>query len=248
MRCPATPLTRGIGLALGLLPLVTGGCLLGQGQGSDESNPTWVVGHPTIAPATEPAQVPLVTGDYPRPTGQVADGGFLSREPCGPPCFWGIVPSQTSEDQLSSILAENPLFSGCNSYDSTAEGGYRGISCPQFGGSISHKPGGSQVECLGFSPDPSFTLGDAVSQYGQPDGALVVQVGVSDRVRSVALVYYDEILTRLRFSEIEGRLYALEPTTIVEDVLYCEASLHMGDQDPRVEPWVGYGEYRVSDD
>ena len=60
---------------------------------------------------------------------EIKDGGLLSGEPCGPPCFIGIIPGVTTEEQVYQIIKNQNLNALCEKDDKVARGGERGITC-----------------------------------------------------------------------------------------------------------------------
>ena len=65
----------------------------------------------------------------PKPTIDIGDGGFLSEEPCGPPCFWGIIPGETTEAEVAEILEQRGIYAACETWVSKFEEGSKGIDC-----------------------------------------------------------------------------------------------------------------------
>ena len=169
----------------------------------------------------------------------IGDGGFLSEEPCGPPCFWGIVPGETTEDQVVEILQETNVFETCEMFDREDEGGYRGMKC----GSrvfIGFERGGDLVTGVGFNPS-SITVQDIVEKYGEPEGVTVGGLGVHV-IDYQLIMAYPTMLTLVRLSLQDEGPYILEQSTLVRNVAYDvifdeEFSLDW-------EEWHGYGEYR----
>ena len=176
------------------------------------------------------------------PTIDVGDGGFLTEEPCSPPCFWDIVPGETTEAEVTEILQERGVLETCEAFDNEAEGGARGMKC----GSrvfISFEQGDDVVRGLGFDPSSIITVQEAVAKYGEPAGVLVVPLGV--HVIDVQLVMvYPSMLTWVRLSLQKEGPYILEPSTSVENIAYA---VFFGERsyadDPFWKEWHGYGEY-----
>lgn len=177
----------------------------------------------------------------------VGDGGFLSEEPCGPPCFWGIIPGQTTEAEVTEILQERGVLEACYMIDHEDEGGFRGMDC----GSqvfIDFERGGNLVTGVGFKPTTTITVQDVVEKYEEPQGIAVHALGV--HVIDLQLVMaYPSMLTRVIFPTQRVSLplqepYILEPSTPVDSIAY---SIDGGEiplvEDSYWEEWHGYGEY-----
>lgn len=175
----------------------------------------------------------------PEDTFAVGDGGFLSEEPCGPPCFWGIVPGETTEAEVIEILREKGVFDTCETFDREARGGERGMEC----GSrvfISFQQGGDVIQGLGFSPTSTITVQDVVEKYGEPQSVEVGALGVHVLDYQLILAY-PKILTLVRLSLQQEYPYVLEPVTPVKDIVYY---LEFGGDFSLKSVWHGYGEYR----
>lgn len=181
------------------------------------------------------------------PAINIGDGGFLSEDPCGPPCFWGIVPGETTEGEVIEILQERGIFETCYTIDHEDEGGFRGMDCglQVF---IDFERGGDLVTGVGFKPTATITAQDVVAKYGEPQGVAVHDLGV--HVIDLQLVMaYPSMLTRVIFPTQRVSLpiqepYILEPSTPVDSIAYPidggEISLV---EDSYWEEWHGYGEY-----
>ena len=172
----------------------------------------------------------------------IGDGGFLTEEPCGPPCFWGIVPGETTEAEVTEILQERGVFETCEAFDNEVEGGARGIKC----GSrvlIDFTEGDDIVREVGFVPSLTITVQEVVAKYGEPEGVLIVPLGV--HVIDVQLVLvYPSMLTWVRLSLQKEGPYILEPSTSVKSVVYDVKFNELSYADRSSwRKWKGYGEY-----
>lgn len=179
----------------------------------------------------------------PESTIDIGDGGFLTGEPCGPPCFWGIIPGQTRESEAIEILQERGVFETCEAFDKEAEGGARGMKC----GSqvfIGFGQGDDVVQGVGFNPSSAITVQDVVAKYREPEGVLVVPLGVHVIDAQLVMVYPDT-LTWVRLPAQDEAPYILESSTPVEniayDMLFGELSYY--EDEPFWKEWQGYGEY-----
>jgi len=111
----------------------------------------------------------------------VRDGGFLSGEPCGPPCFWGIVPGETTEAEAIQILKAvlGGVFEKCTVYNYEP----RGIGCfrPNLG--IEFRKGTDIVDGVGFRPSDRITLEDVIAKHGEPDALYATADGIPSTPR-----------------------------------------------------------------
>ncbi len=170
----------------------------------------------------------------------IGDGGFLSGEPCGPPCFLGIIPGYSTEIQVVEILRENGLF--CTSYDTEERGGSRGIHCP-FGLNIGFKPDSDIVRGLGFRPSNEITIEEVISKIGEPDGLLVYPGGIPEAPEITIQILYINISTRLSLPSEKWPGYLLEPSALITNIAYSidyDVSIK---SNSFYQEWKGYGEY-----
>jgi len=171
----------------------------------------------------------------------IQDGGFLSGEPCGPPCFWGVTPGITKIDQVYQILDARGLRPYCSKYDDGH--GVRGIDCPIWLG-FSFAEQTDVIDGVGFTPSITITLKDAINKYGSPSHVLALIGGLPDYPQRVNLsLYYDEIFTILHFLEIEGEVYPLEAASVVQAIDYSDRIAYEEFRNFPFQPWVGYGKY-----
>ncbi len=174
----------------------------------------------------------------PERTVKIGDGGFLSETPCGPPCFWGITPGETTETEVMAILQDRGVIESCESFDKTTEGGFRGIKCglQMF---IMFERESHLVYMVGFSP-ARITVRDVIEKYGEPAGVEVGAVGIHNYDAQLIMSYPD-MFALVRLPIQDDYPYSLEPSTPVEDILY---SLVYGPEHPVLQDeWRGYGKY-----
>jgi hypothetical protein len=185
------------------------------------------------------------------PAVDFGDGGFLSGEPCGPPCFLDITPGVTEERQAIEILQGYIDIQECDRWDWSEEGGVRGIGCPHVIGyqlytvAMDFSDQGL-VTRVGFIPSQMITVEAVIAKYGIPDWLSVVswtEEGESPPMIFMAL-YYSELRTRIVLPIQETDTYLVSPTSQIESVTYEGISLSfiVGLD----LTWQGYGEYPVS--
>lgn len=174
----------------------------------------------------------------PQPEIEVGDGGFLTGEPCGPPCFWGIVPGETTEAETVEILQERGIYGICETWDREREGGYRGINCGRDL-VIGFERGSDLVTGVGFNPS-GIVVQDVVDKYGEPDGVMVSVLGVHALDYQLILAY-PSMFTLVRLSLQDEAPYVLKPSTPVKNIAY---DVVFDEEFSRGwEEWHGYGEY-----
>src|SRR3972149_2355054 len=97
----------------------------------------------------------------------IGDGGFLSQQPCGPPCFQGIYPGATTE--RDARIALQKLGKPCTDWDNTSVGGFRGTNC----GNITVSFADQTVNGVSFNPASDITVSQMIGKYGPPDRMIV---------------------------------------------------------------------------
>jgi len=189
-----------------------------------------------------PACTPTVPdlGENTRPVG---DGGFLSGEPCGPPCFVGIVPGVTREAEAIQILKTEGLCWNYTTFNNEPSG-YRGFTCSPSWVGIAFRPGTDVVDHVGFPLSRIVMVGDVIARYGEPDAVLVAVS--SQYPRTGMNLYYTHLQTILVLPEQEGATFWVKASTTIEQVSYYSTVTYRSRR-PTVDSlpkWNGYGEYR----
>jgi hypothetical protein len=165
------------------------------------------------------------------------DGGFLSQKPCGPPCFAGIVPGQTSEAEAIRISELIDHLRECHLEDRPNQG--RWIECQ--GAIVNIDKSTSIVDSLGFRTLEVLTLGDAIAQYGKPDYLYFVPDGTPEHPYIRGLVCFDMISARVDLERQQWPTYEITSALEITNISYgqsCFAGL-----DHWKEEWRGYGDY-----
>ena len=172
----------------------------------------------------------------------IADGGVLSGEPCGPPCFWNITPGVTTKEQTMNILQDMGLLQRCEYFDTTAESGDRGIICSPIAVFIL-KEDVDIVAGLGFRPTQRITVEDIIEKYGEPNAVQVVGLGLPEsNPQTTMTLYYDSWNMSLRLSDQASITYELEPDVQVENIAYSDKRSYERYRQYS-SGWHGFGSY-----
>jgi hypothetical protein len=100
----------------------------------------------------------------------------LSTNPCEPPCWYGIIPGETTHEEVLSLLPDLPFIKPETIQDWYDETGvhiksYTGASGVRF-----HYDEGKFVKVIIINPSARiFSFGDVISAIGEPDKVLAVQ-------------------------------------------------------------------------
>jgi hypothetical protein len=176
----------------------------------------------------------------------IGDGGFLSEEPCGPPCFWNIIPGESTVDDAMAVLESKDIGGYCRLYDND-EAGVRGISCyPPVDLDIGLGVDVDTVISISFGLASEITVGDVIDKYGEPDAIFVGYSGLPhDDYNTFATLYFDEIYTQLGLPEQESEPFEIAPSTKVLGIGYKDVESYMEHKQRWSSEWEGYGSYYV---
>lgn len=224
-------------------------------KGGAEGNGKLVSPTPTI-PRT---RVPRPTATPTPPILVIGDGGLLSGEPCGPPCFWGIEPGKTTQSEAFQILTNLGVMEACESYDyfenltnewiggwaCQAKFDYRFEKPKGFG--VSFRKSTGIIDGVRFIPTIPITLQDIIAKHGFPDVVVVLDTGLPEYPTVQASIYYSALRIVFPLSkEQEGAEYKIEPITPIDQVVYLDNDALEYDFEifaEHIVPWKGYGGY-----
>lgn len=191
----------------------------------------------------------------------IGDGGLLSAEPCGPPCFWGIEPGKTTQSEAFQILTNLGVMEVCENYEyfdnlinewvggwtCQSEFDYRFEKPKGFG--LSFRKSTGIIDTVSFKPTIPITLQDIVVKHGFPDAVRVVNLGGEHDPNLSANIYYFDLRIVLGIGEIQEEWkYKVLPTTLINRANYQDEQTLKDDFDifgENIIPWKGYGEYQV---
>lgn len=178
------------------------------------------------------------------PVNKNKDGGFLTEKPCGPPCFHGITPQISTQDEVLKLIdkPEN-IFYGCKYFDLTSSGGVKGLTCNYINIRFSN----GFVEKISFRPSDKITAQEVIAKYGFPDSVQVFTNKPEHSDLEVKLDFcYDKLPTRIVFETLYSEKYFLKPNSIVAMVSYDSKDIYNYICDVNAKnfyQWNGYGEY-----
>ncbi|MFZ3069775.1 MAG: hypothetical protein WA110_01450 [Anaerolineaceae bacterium] len=195
---------------------------------------------------TKTTKTPFPT---PRPTtiNQFGDGGLFSNESCGPPCFYGITPGVTTEDDAWNILQEEEtVFENCKAFDTTLEGGSsQGVRCNFFVVYFID----SKVDGLAFYPAIELNLKEIIAKYGEPNMLFTFSSSTPDNPFYGDLsLCFDNLLMIVGTPSELGTIYHVSDETRVLHISYYSAADSYEDLCNGLQgsqEWEGYGDYPV---
>lgn len=176
---------------------------------------------------------------------EIKDGGFLSNDPCGPPCFLGISPNRTRAPEVTEILNAKKMLQECQPYNNESASGSRGFSCVTIGIGIRFQKGTDIVGMVGFQPSDKITVGKIIAKYGNPDTVSVGNEGIPEHPTVGMSLFYSDIQTVIGLVVQQGTLYNLDASTQAQAINYFDI-LSFSEQ-RRSGHWRGYGIYKTGE-
>ncbi|MBN2503267.1 MAG: hypothetical protein JXB38_20995 [Anaerolineales bacterium] len=174
----------------------------------------------------------------------IKDGGLISHEPCGPPCFFGFYVNddfKSAVETLNDIHSTENVATSCVLDKSEV---FQQIRCP--GVRISSELESNEILGIEFSVDSQVTVEALIDTYGEPTSLEVFDLlDVHNPSMRMRLLYQD--FWGVIFLEIQPLIedYHVEPTTLVEKVDYLTEADYIQLSEGTI-PWRGYGYYGIT--
>ena len=180
---------------------------------------------------------------------EIRDGGFLSEETCGPPCFLGIIPNVTKEAEAIRILKERGLYKNCKFVNNESGSGLRVLNCLKHQVSVTFFPGTDVVGEIRFSLIQEVTVDMVIAKYGEPDSVFVSSMRFpwTKRLETFMALIYNDINTSVNLGAQNGNTFNLKSSTPVSSIGYSKLgfpSVGEGETGKKyLSAWHDYGEY-----
>lgn len=174
----------------------------------------------------------------------IGDGGFISNKPCGPTCFYGVIPGVTTYIEAKEIIAKNKtVFVNCEEIDLTSDGGGHAISCADRIGFGFEK---QIVAGIGFSPKSDLTIQQVIDKYGPPNSVYTFIITRPDEpVQSTFLLYYDSLHTVVGMGNQNQAEFLINYDSTVSSIAYHSAKNYDLFHTKNGTKWHGYGIYEA---
>lgn len=176
---------------------------------------------------------------------EIKDGGFLSNNPCGAPCFFGIVPDITrDEDALKIINEQTDIFVDCQNFNNESEGGLSGVDCISI--TIGFAEG--RVSDIFFYPSKPIFLKDVIERFGFPNSVDIYETNLPEYpITTKVDLFFDQILTMISPAEYNGGEIVLTPETKILEIAYFGNARYKHIYElGHLKPWSGFGKYSAS--
>jgi hypothetical protein len=176
---------------------------------------------------------------------KIGDGGFLSLNPCGPPCFYGMTPGITTDKQVQQVITKlSNIFSNCNELNLTSSGGGRALLCD---GDITVGYNGDTVDGITFSPYTTVSIQQVIDYYGPPDFVDVLVVSLPDKpFRSKMTLLFDRPQALLGLSDQSGTQFVINANSKITIISYSTENGYQVYRNrilSQGKPWIGFGTY-----
>jgi len=179
----------------------------------------------------------------------IGDSGFLSDEPCGPPCFMGMEPGITTKAEALEILKTRGFLEGCvslDAYQAYIARGEGGWSC-QTAFSVRYPQNTEIINYIGINLNNAVTLQDIINKLGYPSFVLVLNTGLPEHPTVQISLYYSEPRIVIPLGgEFEGFQFEISQTTLIDSVDYLDLQTleyHYELFSDELIAWKGYGIY-----
>lgn len=196
-----------------------------------------------------------------------ADRSILTDEPCAAPCWQGIIPSHTTEEEAIRILQNNPFVSrhGVHCHHTDPRSTICRWTAKHWRGGVNRLYTWDGVVYLMYlTPEINFTLGQVVGKYGPPEKVYTDIGGIEELVYCFHLYYPSRGLAFISLTPIDpGKRKASvsEDWTVNSIDYFAPTSLKgyfevlipdLPDSRARalreVEDWQGFGIYDFGSD
>ena len=186
--------------------------------------------------------------------------GLLEGEPCGPPCFQGLVPGSSTEDEVRQFLRSGEYAVGPYSVIERSQQGVLVLTWDRRGLGGQKNEFQIQDDVLSLTSmyvDSDVTLEQVVNRYGAPD-KFVADLYLSGRVYTLVGLFYREVgmildlhlyddVPQLKPETKVARVWYFEPVSLDEAIAVLAGKKGQALEDFEQEQlgywhdWQGYG-------
>ncbi len=171
---------------------------------------------------------------------EIGDGGFLSQEPCGPPCFLQIRAGETSTMEAKSILQGQAFSASCGVSEAV-------INCQEL---VQIGFQNDEVNMVSFKPSSTITLSQTLEKYGPPDRILVFISSLvpGGHPASKMRLFYDGMRAMLDLPDQNDVQVTVKPDTPLSNIAYLSAEGYKSYQERigvQAISWQGYRTYQA---
>ena len=191
----------------------------------------------TSFPRTIPTSTisPALLNDFNLPDNW--DGGIISGQPCFAPCFAGIVPGITTEDEVLKIIEqESTRIQHC--YTEYTYHDDKKFDCD--GLLILIRNDTKIVTSVGFAIIKKVSFSELIDKYGEPTAIHIYPDGIPEAPMNYVIVFFKKNI-RADLGQQKGFTAEVNGELFADMFIYCaEENCNL---DSFIQPWKGYGTY-----
>jgi hypothetical protein len=180
-------------------------------------------------------------------TPDIGDGGLITNDPCGPPCFWNITPGKTTIDEVFRVIEGKEITEECETVKDEDKDNDYFICGNSF--MIVYSEKNKTISNISLYLTQEINMKVIINELGPPDRVFSKVGELPDYPDSLDMwIFYDEILTKLRLETqpiVDGNwYYQLSESTIVDTIEYYDEEGYENNTLYRFASiWQGFGEY-----
>lgn len=168
----------------------------------------------------------------------IGDGGLLSNDPCGPPCFLEIKPGISTEDDVTELIEKEGLTQKCSFFDNSQESGSKSITCSN--NMIFSFQDSNIVSRIGFRPTKELVVKEVIEKFGNPNAVLVTNQSTPESLPyTVMIIFFDNLNTNMVLPQQQSLTYHLSPNVKIESIGYSDMNSYKMMRQYH-QDWKGY--------
>ncbi|MDX1993767.1 MAG: hypothetical protein SF029_15370 [bacterium] len=170
------------------------------------------------------------------------DTSYLTEDPCGPPCWRGITPGETSWSEALTIIEDDPSLAELRTEADENSSIIAAVWAPQDGDGCCqmYTEDGDTVEIVILQTAPQATLGQVIEKWGEPE--YVIGEPFSQDQAVFSLFYPD--LRMLIYAFVEGETGALSAASeVIGFGYFAETRMELLLNASSLHVWEGYQSY-----
>ncbi len=205
--------------------------------------PQFPVLEDTIVPTAtinQPAtRTPKNTETYP----QINQIDLLAQNPCSGPCFFGITPGITTEEEANALVEEYPsVFRDCYYESASPDASLPSIKCKDIVMGVLD----GYVISIQYRIEPPKTLQQVIAILGPPDK---LHFFIDEGPIIASVLFYDTYQMVIYLPDFEGTQYIISEDVIVDYIFMFDVEgyqLRIPNY-RKLVPWDGYRVYEVTE-
>lgn len=172
------------------------------------------------------------------------ENSLLSMEPCGPPCFFDIIPQKSTKQDVFDSLDKFGLNNRCKSTEPTRLENISVVECIHSIIKIGIDETEDVVNSIEFSPNSRITIESVINTYGEPDFLKCYSVNTtSEKPSSNVMIFFKKESMGIIIENFDGYFANIRPDTLINTVIYSASFVDNQEKKGFTQQWKGYSEY-----